>query len=210
MKRLLCLLSASVLILAACGDKKEESEKEETSSLDAKQAKTKEKPKIKDNSVEIKGVKVKIVGTEIVPKGTTEYQDDDVLVVKYEVTNNSKDDNEVKPTRSYLKVFEAYQDSKDSEKRLDYGHVRGETYDSERDKGEDNIKKGSTISSIETYKLNDLESPVLLKAKDQENYEDPNIGSIKINIKDKKSSDNKSSDKKSSEDDIKSEDMTDL
>lgn len=210
MKRLLCLLSASVLILAACGDKKEESEKEETSSLDAKQAKTKEKPKIKDNAVEIKGVKVKIVGTEIVPKGTTEYQDDDVLVVKYEVTNNSKDDNEVKPTRSYLKVFEAYQDSKDSEKRLDYGHVSGETYDSERDKGEDNIKKGSTISSIETYKLNDLESPVLLKAKDQENYEDPNIGSIKINIKDKKSSDNKSSDKKSSEDDIKSEDMTDL
>ncbi|MFR6531956.1 MAG: hypothetical protein ACLUOM_02905 [Staphylococcus simulans] len=53
MKRLLCLLSASVLILAACGDKKEESEKEETSSLDAKQAKTKEKPKIKDNAVEI-------------------------------------------------------------------------------------------------------------------------------------------------------------
>lgn len=72
------------------------------------------------------------------------------------------------------------------------------------------LKKGSTISSIETYKLNDLESPVLLKAKDQENYEDPNIGSIKINIKEKKSSDKKSSDKKSSEDDIKSEDMTDL
>lgn len=55
MKRLLCLLSASVLILAACGDKKEESEKEETSSLDAKQAKQKKNLKLKITQLKSKG-----------------------------------------------------------------------------------------------------------------------------------------------------------
>lgn len=74
------------------------------------------------------------------PKGTTAYQDEDGLVVKYEVMNNSKS----------------------PEKHLECGHVRVETYESKRGKGEDIIKKGSTISSIETYKLTDLELPVLL------------------------------------------------
>ncbi|MHD0398709.1 DUF5067 domain-containing protein [Staphylococcus simulans] len=201
MKRLVILLSTVLLFLAACGEKKEESkehastshESKSTSSIDAEKVKAKEKPKIKDNAVEINGVKVKITGTQVIPKGTTEYQRDDVLVVKYEVTNNSKADKDIKPALSYMQVFEAYQDSKDSEKRLEYGSVHSDDIRNERDKGDDIIKKGGTISSVETYKLTDLESPVLLKARDRENYEDPNIGTIKVNIKGKASS---NSDKK--------------
>lgn len=202
MKKLAVLMSALAILLAACGHKEnkeastsnaseqssDSNTSQSSSSIDAKKVKAKDKPKIKDNAVEIDGVKVKIVSTEIVPKGTTEYQRDDVLVVKYEVTNNSKKDKEVKPAMAYMRTFEAYQDSKSSEKRLEYGSVYNEDIRNERDKGDDIIKKGATISSVETYKLTDLESPVLLKAKNYENYEDRDIGTIKVNIKGKATS----------------------
>ncbi len=50
---------------------------------------------------------------EFLTKRITAYQDEDGLVVKYEVMNNSKS----------------------PEKRLECGHVRGETYESKRGKG---------------------------------------------------------------------------
>ncbi|AYU54036.1 DUF5067 domain-containing protein [Staphylococcus debuckii] len=209
MKKLAVLISALAILLAACGSKEskeETSSKNESnsssessssndnsssddkvsSSMNAKKAEKKKKPELKDNAVEINGVKTKVLSTEVLPAGTEDYQRKDLLAVKFAITNNSTKDKEVKPGEA-LYAFEAYQDQNDSEQHLNPGFLFGDKYDKYTDSRYDNIKKGATVETMEFYELKNMEDPVLLKIINHEDYTGDNkIGTIKINIKDAK------------------------
>ncbi|AYU54035.1 DUF5067 domain-containing protein [Staphylococcus debuckii] len=209
MKKLAVLISALAILLAACGDKesketsssssseKSSSDDKVSSSLDAKKAEKKKKPELKNNAVEIKGVKIKVLSTEVLPAGTEKFQEKPVIIVKYAVTNNSTEGEDVKAGMSWRRTFEVYQDQKDSEQKLDTEFLSGDKFQAAEDKQDDNIKKGATIETMEIYELKNETDPVLLKARDRDIYEgDNHIGTIKVNIKDAKTEKSKKDDKK--------------
>ncbi|APR61963.1 DUF5067 domain-containing protein [Staphylococcus condimenti] len=180
MRKLAMMISIMIILLAACGNKEENKEENKDSNqLDAKKVEKKKIGKIHNNTVEANGVRVKVIKTEIIPLGKEEFQKKPLLVINYEVTNNS--DREVTPSSGWYDIFQAYQDSENSQKMLNIGVSMNEEIQKEWDKQNDIIKKGSTVSSNIVYELENNTNVVLLKAKNI--YTNTDLGEIKVNIK---------------------------
>lgn len=178
MKKLAVLVSVLILVLTACGEKKDQAE---NSNMDATQTKKKRTAKLKDNAVEVNGVKVKVLKTEFRPMGSQEFQKKPLLIIHYAVTNHT--DREVTPEAEWVTDFEVFQDSENSQKRLNNGVVMNQKEQEIYQQGQDIIKKGATIESIEAYELEDDKNTVFIKARDITTNEP--LGQIKVDLKNK-------------------------
>ncbi len=175
MKKLAILISAFVILLTACGEKKAE---EKNISLNASQNTKKKINKLSNNEIEINGVKVKVLKTEFKPMGSEEFQKKPLFIIHYSVTNTTN--REVRPLTEWSADFEVYQDTKDVQKRLNHGIVMDKNYQDILQRNADIIKKGATVQTIEPYELEDDKSPVLIKARNLSTNE--SLGQIKVNI----------------------------
>lgn len=175
MKKLISLVVILSLALAACSSN-DEKDKTETAKSETKAS---DAPSFKNNTVILNDISVKITDTVFRPAGTTEYQNTDQLLVEYKATNKS--DKEIDRISAWLAAFEAYQDSKDAERKLEVGAAPFDgKYQAMLDNQSDNIKKGGTVEGVIAYDLKDTKTPVTLKA--QQGVGGKELGTKTINI----------------------------
>lgn len=169
-KSLIGLSLASSLLLVACGDAEEketangkDDQKTETAEKVTTEAPNKNNTALKNDTAVLNDIDVKILDAKFLPKGTYEYQENDQLAITYEVTN--KTDKEIDPISGYLATFEAYQEDKNSNRKLEVGMLPStKEYDFARDNQLDIIKKGGTVKNAIAYDLEDTTTPVELVA----------------------------------------------
>ncbi|ULG70895.1 DUF5067 domain-containing protein [Macrococcus brunensis] len=196
-------LLASSLLLTACGQaeetakdvgkKVEDTAKQagdkakETADKVTNETATTEAPKkdsskdeLKDKTAVLDDIDVKILETELMPKGTYEHQTADQLVVTYEVTNKS--DKEINPMTGYLAAFEATQEDANSERKLQVGmNPMNDKYSYVTDVQMNNIKKGGTVKSAVAYDLKDMKTSVVLHA--SKGIGGEKLGTITVELK---------------------------
>ncbi|ATH61623.1 DUF5067 domain-containing protein [Staphylococcus pasteuri] len=203
MKKLLALLFASVLVLAACGDKDDSSKDSSSNNSSNKSSESKkdsgdtdsvkvdsssdDKKKsdssFKDDKLSSKNFDVEILDTQIVD--ASKYADDDKpnIAIVYGVKKKT-DKEDVTASSAFDMSFEAYQDSKDVKREL----KTGDAYDSELDRkygenGTDEINKGGKVKAVKFYKLKDTKTPVTLQVKDPDDYSNDNLAKKEIKLK---------------------------
>lgn len=77
----------------------------------------------------------------------------------------NKTDKEIDPISGWLAIFEATQDSKDTIRKLDVGMLpQTSKYKTFLDTQNDIIKKDGTLKNGIAYDLEDITTPVILKA----------------------------------------------
>lgn len=161
------LLSTS-LLLAACGDTSTEKEKKEETATVEKATTKKEEPKtettgFKNDTVSIDMADIKILGAEVVKKGTDQMLQKDSVVITYEI--KGKTDEDITPSDVWFACMEVYQDAEGSEKKLDVGMMPlDEKYTALQDTQDDNVKKGGTVKSGMIYELADTNNDIIIKA----------------------------------------------
>lgn len=162
MKKLITLGLILSLTLAACNGN-DGTNSTETSKSEKSNTKASDAPSFKNNTVKLNDINVKITDTVFRPAGTTENQNTDQLLIEYKTTNKS--DKEIDRISAWLAAFEAYQDSKDAERKLEIGAAPFDgKYKALLDNQTDNIKKGGTVEGVIAYDLKDTNTPVTLKA----------------------------------------------
>lgn len=186
-KTLTGILIASSLLLAACGQTEEKKEEKATTEASTEtattEAPTTEAPanaELKDKTAVLDDIDVKILETELMPKGSYDNQTADQLVVTYEVTNKS--DKEISPMTGYLAAFEATQEDANSERKLDVGMTpMNDKYSYVTDVQMNNIKNGGTVKSAVAYDLKDMKTPVVLHA--SKGIGGEKLGTITVELK---------------------------
>lgn len=200
MKKLLSLLFAATLVLAACGGDKEKSSddsskdsSEKTSeskkntdsvSVDKDSEEKKSDTKFKDDKLTSKNFDLEILETHIVKPSKYESDDNPSIAIVFGVKNKS--DKELTASSAFSKTFDVYQNSKDVKKSL----RGGGGYDSDLYKkyGEDTtneINKDGQVKGVEFFKLKDTKTPVTLQVKDPEEYSNDNLAKKEIKIEQK-------------------------
>lgn len=117
----------------------------------------------KNDVAEIEDVKIEITEVRVIPPGNlgNEYGEKPIIAFWYKATN--KTDKEITPSIAWMAVFTAYQDNDPNrENELNLGPTPDEKF---LDTYMENIKKDGTVEDAISYELDDLETPVLLKAK---------------------------------------------
>ncbi|WP_165983028.1 DUF5067 domain-containing protein [Macrococcus brunensis] len=181
------ILLASSLLLAACGQAEDTAKdvskkiegaadtagdkaKKTADEVTNETATTEEPAKEDDGSNELKDktavlddIDVKVLETELMPKGSYEGQIADQLVITYEVKN--KTDKEIDPLSGFLAAFEAYQEDENSMRKLDVGmSPLNDKYKFALENQSNIIKKEGIVKNAIAYDLKDLKTPVELKA----------------------------------------------
>ncbi|WP_274307011.1 DUF5067 domain-containing protein [Solibacillus daqui] len=170
MKKLFYIGALSALLLAACGDDKQEAnsapvttqtgtnanepEKEETSNNDVY---------FKDGEAKLNDLKIKITETKVIPVGEkgNEYGDKPVFAIWYDTTNLS--DKDIDPINAWIAVFEAIQDNNPNAiNELNVGSLPDDAF---LDTQLETIKKDGTVANAIAYELDDSETPVKLIAR---------------------------------------------
>lgn len=174
----------SILLLGACGANESKESSKTQSEKTAKTAKKEEKKvttnALKNNTVVLNDIDIKVLETEFIPKGTYEEQKKDQLAIIYEVKN--KTNKEIDPSSGWFAVFEGTQDSKDAIRKLDVGSLPNmDKYQFALDSQLDIIKKGGTVKNAIAYNLEDIKTPVILKA--TKGIGGEKLGEIKVNLK---------------------------
>lgn len=159
MKKIVVLMLTLLVAFAfvACGDSKPEK-----GEVKKEKGNYSSKAYFKDNIAEIEDVKIEITDVKVIPVGSTgnEYGEKPVIAFWYKVTN--KTDKEITPSTAWMAVFTAYQDNDPNrENELNVGSDPDERF---IDTSFENIKKDGTVEDAIAYELDDLETPVLLKA----------------------------------------------
>lgn len=154
-------LLAATTLLTACSNS---SEKDTSSKDTTKTVKVKKTPKyyFKDNKLSIHDYDIEITQTKVIPVGETgnEYGDKPVLAFWYKVTN--KVDKGIDPNIAWMGCFEAIQDNdKNKVNKLEVGSLPDERF---LESQMEEIKKGGTVENAVAYELDDLTTPVTLKA----------------------------------------------
>lgn len=162
------------LTLAGCSSSNDSSKNSTSSKPKAEKVAVKKQPKyyFKDNVAEIHDVKVEITKVEVKTADETNgYSEKPLIVFHYKATN--KTNKEIDPISAWQSIFSAYQDNdKNSVNELEVGSNIDDQY---LDTQSENIKKGGTVENETTYELDDMKTPVELKAK--QGYDDKVIGS---------------------------------
>lgn len=110
----------------------------------------------------LEDIKIEITKEKVIPVGKkgNEYGEKPVLAFWYKVTNITG--KEIDPSTAWIAVFEAFQDTDANQvNQLDVGTLPDDKY---LDSQSENIKKGKTAESAISYELDDLKTPVILKA----------------------------------------------
>lgn len=174
MKKIIALILVLTVSLAlfACGDDKPEKG-------EVKKGKVAAEEYFKNDVLETKYAKIEITDVKIIQPGEAgnEYSDKPVIAFWYKATN--KTDEELDPNGAWFNNFVAYQDN-DSD-RINELNVGSLPDDKFLDTQSEIIKKGGTVENAVCYELDDLETPVLLKAVSE--ISGDKIGSKEYSIK---------------------------
>lgn len=117
----------------------------------------------KDDVLKIDMATLKILSTEILPPDSAAYRDNNQLVFTYEVTNDSEEG--IQASTVWIACFEALQEGSDTINKLDVGMTPQDgKYEEYREHEMDDIKPGGTVKAVIAYDLEDMSTPVVLKA----------------------------------------------
>lgn len=162
------LLSALLVLLAACGGEETNVKENDVATNDTSNASGESKEESKDDvyfkngEVKLNDLQIKITETKVIPVGEpgNEYGENPVFAIWYDTTNLS--DKDIDPTTAWAAVFTAIQDNDPNAiNQLEVGMLPD---DSHLDTQLETIKKGGTVSNSIAYELDDLETPVTLVA----------------------------------------------
>lgn len=176
MKKIIALMLTLIVALAfvACGD-----DKPEKGEVKKEEGNYSEKSYFKNDIAEIEDVKIEITDVKVIPVGNPGNEDGEkpVIAFWYKVTN--KTDKDISPSDAWMAVFSAYQDNDPNRvNELDMGMSPDDKY---IDTSLETIKKDGTVEDATSYELDDLETPVLLKA--TKGFDGKEIGSKEYSIK---------------------------
>ncbi|NWK84789.1 DUF5067 domain-containing protein [Staphylococcus sp. GSSP0090] len=203
MKKLFCLLFASILVLSACAAKEDSSNKnsesnKETASNketkeesgntdsvdvedDSEEQSDKSDSTFKDDQLTSEAFDIKLKDTKLVK--ASEYEDDEnpSIAIIYSVKN--KEDKDLTASAAFYEAFDVYQNSKNVKRDLKTGGgYDSDLYKKYEDASTDKINKDGEVEAVQFFKLKDTKTPVTLQAKDPENYEKDNIGTKEIKL----------------------------
>lgn len=177
MKKLVCLLCvAMILSLTGCGGNTSSTASEagpsSSSVMESSVSQNEDSPTsaeqtpqyyFKDNELVTADVKIKITDYKVIQPGEegNEYGDVPVIAFWYDTTNLSGKDS-IDPTTAWVVMFEAIQDNDPNfVNSLEMGmHPDDSLIDNQLVK----IKKDGTVSNAVCYELDDVTTPVTLKA----------------------------------------------
>ncbi|MFJ8458193.1 DUF5067 domain-containing protein [Lysinibacillus xylanilyticus] len=186
MKKKLIFSAALVLSLglAGCGadSSKDEKTKEETTTASTVEKADKEAKSddvyFKDNEVKRGDLKINITETKVIPVGEkgNERGETPVFAIWYSVTNQS--DKEIDPGLAWQSTFTAIQGDPNADNKLGVGYLPDDRF---IETESENIKKDETVENAIAYDLEDLETPVILVAR--QGYEGKELGKKEFAIK---------------------------
>lgn len=158
MKKILGIALASTLILGACGNDNDKESKEATQKSVKKVDEN--KPTFENDTLVLDQAVLKIKETFIVHDKDA---NQDLLAFKFEVKNKS-DNKDISALNVWIAAFEAIQDDKNTETKLDVGLTPNTgKYEEWNAHAVDTIKKGGTAKGIITYEIG-TKNDVILKA----------------------------------------------
>lgn len=180
-KKMLLLVIACILVigLAGCGGNKEN--KKESEEVKTTAEKKEPKYQFKNNVVEMEDISIKITKVKIIKVGEkgNEYGKKPVIAFWYKTTN--KTDKEIDPMTAWHAAFNAYQDNNPNA----MNEINMTACPDERfiDSQMEVIKKNGTVENAVAYELDDLKTPVTLKA--HKGYSGDFLGEKEYKIKQK-------------------------
>lgn len=158
MKKILTIGAITLmgLSIAACG--KQQSSTNTKSSISQQ---THGKYYFDGTTANLQDVKIKITGVKFY-QGDETTNGKNVICFDYTITN--KTDKDVNALTGWQAVFNAYQDNKNTEGKLEVAPMPSDTSDQILQEQDQSIKKGGSVQCRMAYELDSNKKPVVLKA----------------------------------------------
>ena len=158
MKKILTIGAALLtgLSLAACGN-----QQSSTSTRSSTIQQTHGKYYFDGTTANLQDVKIKITGVKFY-QGDETTNGKNVICFDYTITN--KTDKDVNALTGWQAVFNAYQDNKNTEGKLEVAPMPSDTSDQILQEQDQSIKKGGSVKCRMAYELDSNKKPVVLKA----------------------------------------------
>lgn len=153
---LICATALACLSLAACGNK---TATQKSSSVNSSQVH--KKYYFDGKTANLHDVKIHIDKVQFY-KASEETGNKNLICFDYTITNKTNKD--VNAIDGWQAVFNAYQDNKNTEGKLEVGALPPDTSDQVLHDQDQTIKKGGTVKCRVAYELNSKTKPVVLKA----------------------------------------------
>lgn len=144
------------LSLAACGN-----QQLSTSAKSSTTQQTHGKYYFDGTTANLQDVKIKITGVKFY-QGDETTNGKNVICFDYTITN--KTDKDVNALTGWQAVFNAYQDNKNTEGKLEVAPMPSDTSDQILQEQDQSIKKGGSVQCRMAYELDSNKKPVVLKA----------------------------------------------
>lgn len=153
---LICITTLACLSLAACGSQATNHE-----SSTAKTTQVHKKYYFDGKVANLKDEKIKIDKVSFY-KGDESSNNKNLIVFDYTITNKS--DKDIDAISGWQAVFNAYQDNKNTEGKLEVGSLPNDTDEDILNNQDQAIKKGGSVKCRAAYQLDSNSKPVILKA----------------------------------------------
>lgn len=159
MKKIITLSATALacLSLVACGN----SNAKESSTASSTTKATKSKYYFDGKTANLHDIKIHIDKVSYYP-GDETTENKNVICFDYTITN--KTDKDIDALTGWQAVFNAYQDNKNTEGKLDVAPMPNDTSDQILHDQDQTIKKGGTVKCRTAYELDSNSKPVILKA----------------------------------------------
>lgn len=144
------------LSLAACGN-----QQSSTNTKSSTSQQTHGKYYFDGTTANLQDVKIKITGVKFY-QGDETTNGKNVICFDYTITN--KTDKDVNALTGWQAVFNAYQDNKNTEGKLEVAPMPRDTSDQILQEQDQSIKKGGSVQCRMAYELDSNKKPVVLKA----------------------------------------------
>lgn len=196
MKKILAIgaITLAGFSLAACGNQQSSTNTKSNTSQQ-----THGKYYFDGTTANLQDVKIKITGVKFY-QGDETTNGKNVICFDYTITN--KTDKDVNALTGWQAVFNAYQDNKNTEGKLEVAPMPSDTSDQILQDQDQSIKKGGSVQCRMAYELDSNKKPVVLKA--TKGYDGTFLGkkAFKIgkSLNQEKNSNNSESSSKSSDD----------
>lgn len=153
---LICAALLAGVSLAACGN-----QQASTSTKNGSTQQTHGKYYFDGTTANLQDVKIKITGVKFY-QGDETTNGKNVICFDYTITN--KTDKDVNALTGWQAVFNAYQDNKNTEGKLEVAPMPSDTSDQILQEQDQSIKKGGSVQCRMAYELDSNKKPVVLKA----------------------------------------------
>lgn len=159
MKKIITLSATALacLSLVACGNSNAKESSTASSTIKA----TKSKYYFDGKTANLHDIKIHIDKVSYYP-GDETTENKNVICFDYTITN--KTDKDIDALTGWQSVFNAYQDNKNTEGKLDVAAMPSDTSDQILHDQDQTIKKGGSVKCRTAYELDSTSKPVVLKA----------------------------------------------